>query len=382
MRGQAGLVARLAESTSAGDPRLFAAFARVDRGRFVPGRIWVDDESGGYRPLERSEDEHTWSRWVYADHPVVTQVDDGRESGIGRVVTSSASQPSLVLAMLDQLDPAEGLRVLEVGAGTGYNAALLCSLLGNGNVTTVEIDQHVADSARAALDRAGFQPTVVTGDGAGGYQPDAPYDRVIATYAVRRVPYAWLAQCRPGAVIVTPWGTPYDNHGLLRLVVGSDGTASGRLAGSVNFMWDRRQRPADGLIRDIALDEHEPARSTTRTDPRDVLNQHAAFTIGLRVPDCRERTVHAPDASGRFTRWLLATDRGSWAAVSHQPGQTSWEVEQYGPRRLWDEVEAAYAWWTNTGRPERERFGVTVSPDSQWVWLDHRDSEHRWQIPR
>ena len=93
-------------------------------------------------------------------------------------------------------------------------------------------------------------------------------------------------------------------------------------------------------------------------------------------------TVWAPDDSGRFTFWALACDRQSWASVSYEPEQTRCEVEQYGPRQLWDEIETAYEWWKFTGSPERERFGVTVTPENQWVWLDHRDSENCWEIPR
>jgi hypothetical protein len=49
-------------------------------------------------------------------------------------------------------------------------------------------------------------------------------------------------------------------------------------------------------------------------------------------------------------------------------------VSQYGPRRLWDEVEEAYSWWIEAGSPGRERFGMTVTADGQWVWLDHPDN--------
>ncbi|WP_141726977.1 methyltransferase domain-containing protein, partial [Streptomyces niveus] len=75
----------------------------------------------------------------------------GTEPGV--VATSSASMPSVVAAMLRDLDVSDGMRVLEIGTGTGWNAALLAHRLGSGNVVSVEIDAEVVARARAALGR-------------------------------------------------------------------------------------------------------------------------------------------------------------------------------------------------------------------------------------
>ena len=364
-RGPERLLHEVERFEALDDPRARAAFSRVDRGTFIPERVWAyDDDAGEFLAFDRAEQPDRWVELVYSDDYVVTQVDDEGAS-------SSASMPSVVFMMLRQLDVADGMRVLEAGTGTGYNAALLSCLVGDANVTTVETDPDVADAAGEALKRSGLNPLVVLGDGSQGYRPNAPYDRIIATYAVQTVPYAWVEQCRVGGVIVTPWGTSFDNNGLLRMTVGDDGTASGHFVDGVNFMWDRGQRPDSAYIREIALDEHDPHESFAVLNPCIVLSdEHAAFAIGLRVPECREVTVHAPDDTGRFTLWVLALDRASWASVSFDPSETDWEVEQYGPRRLWDEVEAAYDWWVDAGRPERERYGVTITPDGQELWLD------------
>ncbi|MCM2419796.1 hypothetical protein [Streptomyces sp. RKAG293] len=78
----------------------------------------------------------------------------------------------------------------------------------------------------------------------------------------------------------------------------------------------------------------------------------------------------ADDGSDESTLWLLADDRRSWAPVDYVPGATSFEVDQYGPRHLWDEVRTAYAWWSEHGRPERDAFGLTVTEaGGQQVWL-------------
>src|SRR5215204_7022342 len=129
------LMAQLRESAAASD-RILTAFARVPRHQFLPEV-----------PLEV----------IYSDDAVVTHDEGG-------VPTSSSSQPSLMARMLDQLDVAPGRSVLEIGAGTGYNAALLAAL--GADVTSVELQPEVADAAREHLAAAGLAARVVTGDGA------------------------------------------------------------------------------------------------------------------------------------------------------------------------------------------------------------------------
>jgi protein-L-isoaspartate(D-aspartate) O-methyltransferase len=98
------------------------------------------------------------------------------------------------------------MRVLEIGTGTGYNAALLAHRLGSAAVTSVEIDPDLAEQARRALTTSGYLLGVTTADGARGYPPHAPYDRIMSTAAVHQVPYPWIAQTRPGGKILTSSG--------------------------------------------------------------------------------------------------------------------------------------------------------------------------------
>ena len=232
------------------DERWRAAFTEVPRHEFIPELVWHHDREAGNHcdlvPLRRCEDPQGWLERAYADAPVNTQVDDGHpagEAGYGFEVTSSASMPGVVAEMLTALQAEPGMRVLEIGTGTGYNAALLAHRLGAGNVVSVEVDPIVAEQARAALAAAGFSGvTVVTADGAEGYVPRAPYDRVISTVAVATVPHAWVAQTRPRGLVLTPWGSAYYPGGLLALTVHGDATATGRIVGPASFMWLRAQR--------------------------------------------------------------------------------------------------------------------------------------------
>ncbi|HEV2252926.1 MAG TPA: methyltransferase, FxLD system [Streptosporangiaceae bacterium] len=137
---------------------------------------------------------------AYRDDAIVTKRDE-----TGQPISSS-SQPAIMAVMLDQLDLAPGHRVLEIGAGTGYNAALISHIVGpSGQVTSVDIDPELVATAREHLARAGFgDVAVVCADGAGGDPGHAPYDRVIATVGVSDLAPAWLEQTAPQARIVVP----------------------------------------------------------------------------------------------------------------------------------------------------------------------------------
>ncbi|WP_439679652.1 hypothetical protein [Embleya sp. MST-111070] len=321
--------------------------------------------------IDRSTDPDAWANAVAADIPLVTQVDDGTDAG-HMIPTSSASMPSLVRLMLEQLDPRTDHNVLELGTGTGWSTALLSTALTRGRVTSIEVDPHVAAQAQESLFAGDFEPTLIVGDGLQGHKEGAPYDRLIATMAVRRVPYAWVEQTTPGGVIVTPWGNAYNVSGLLRLVVGDDGTASGPFVGNVNFMWARSQRSAfDGrrFVGDVIPDPKTRRIRHTTTDPRPIREEHADFAIGLRLPDVEHRTYFGQ--GDRFATWYA--DGESWASIDYQPGADSFEVNEHGPRDLWAEIEAAYEAWRDQGEPSREQHGVTVTRDGQSTWLDGRN---------
>jgi protein-L-isoaspartate(D-aspartate) O-methyltransferase len=137
---------------------------------------------------------------AYANDVVVAKRDSAS------VPISSASQPSMVARMLEQLHVTPGMRILEIGAGTGYNAALLAHLAGGGgHVTTVDVDADLVARASQALRAAGYPDVfVVAGDGALGYPDGAPYDRVIATAGAWDLPLAWLDQLTPDGRLVVP----------------------------------------------------------------------------------------------------------------------------------------------------------------------------------
>lgn len=158
---------------------------RVDRRKFVP---------------EQAAHE------AYVDAPVILKVGrDGRPS-------STASQPTMVAVMLEQLGPKPGHRVLEVGTASGYNAALLSHLVGDGgHVVTIEIDRELATLAAGRLQHL-HNIDVVVGDGRVGCATAAPFNGIIVTAGAPEVAPAWIDQLVPGGTLVVPITTA-DGHG-------------------------------------------------------------------------------------------------------------------------------------------------------------------------
>lgn len=332
----------------------------VPRAAFLPETVWVHRGDGFMTPVRRTDDPRRWRELCEADDAVVTQVDDGAvESGV--VPTSSSSEPCVMVAMLDALHVASGMRVLEIGTGTGFNAAVLAEGVGAANVTTVEVDEKIAAAARAALRRNGYAATVVTADGELGYPDGAPYDRVMATVAARDVPYAWVAQTIPGGKVVLPWMSAFPTGALLTLTVRADGTADGAFTEDVGFMLLRGQRVG------AAGFDGEGAETSTRLYPRELFDDDgdATFALAAQLPELRE----AHFVRDRVQQLRLSEPTsGSWASFAAETSVPV--VHQKGPRWLWDEFEAAYRWWVEAGKPERRRFGMTVTPEGQRLWLD------------
>ncbi|MFW5415256.1 protein-L-isoaspartate(D-aspartate) O-methyltransferase [Nocardiopsis sp. CNT-189] len=361
---------RLAERVALQDgvPDAVAAAVRaVPRHLFVPDRIRVDG-----RWLERSADPQAWLEAAYADRPVITQLDDGRPGGTG-YISSSISKPSLVAEMLARLQVGGGDRVLEIGTGSGWNAALLCELAGEDGTTTIEVDPDLHARARAALAGAGHAPEAVLGDGLKGHPPGAPYERIISTMAVRHIPWAWAEQLAGGGMLLTPWGTAYHNGVLVSLRPDPRGrSASGRFFGDAAFMWARAQRTPHGAVEDRVRPGHDYAETATELYPAEPLGE-ASFAIGLVLEGVKNTVVWEDDVPGsdRFTVYLMDPRTGSWSSWHADAAAGRYPVRQHGPRRLFDELEAAHAWWVRAGRPDHTRFGLTITPDGeQAVWLD------------
>ena len=155
--------------------KLLQVFGKVPREQFIPPQLKIH---------------------AYDDHPLPT------------VRNQSISQPSTVMMMLQALDLQPDDRVFEVGAGSGYQAALMAHLVGiKGKVITIDVIPELVYFARCNTEDLKLkQVQVLEGDGAEGYIEEAPYDKIIITAACPLIPQPLIAQLKDGGIIVAPVG--------------------------------------------------------------------------------------------------------------------------------------------------------------------------------
>ena len=261
---------------------------------------------------------------VYQDEAIPTKLEAGR-------AISSSSQPAMMAIMLEQLELAAGQRVLEIGAGTGYNAALLGQLVGpGGRVVTVDIDADLVAAAKAHLAAAGSANVqVVCADGGEGFAPGAPYDRLILTVGAWDILPAWQQQLAPGGRLVLP----------LHLAVGPQQSVA----------FDKTQPGSEPRF------ISRSARDCGFMPMRGAFAGPEVVSLLGRAPEVSLATPGAPSAAPeRIAQWLA----GEPARLNTRLMIT--ESESFGTLSLWLGLHAGHALCTLT---------VEAGPSGRWPSL-------------
>jgi protein-L-isoaspartate O-methyltransferase len=175
------------------DPQVRNAFLQVPRRHFIDHYYRQQGNSLVWDRMDAPASED-----IYADEVLVTKID---ERGFP---ISSSSQPGVMARQLEALDLHPGLSVLEIGTGTGYNAALMGALVGStGQIISIDIDPELIATAIQHLDTVDVTNVLaMIGDGFQGQSEYAPYNRILATCAVRVLPRSWMEQLAPGGILL------------------------------------------------------------------------------------------------------------------------------------------------------------------------------------
>lgn len=308
------------ELTAAGairSPEVERAFRKVERHRLLETFYYRDEAA--FRTVDhdpeapRRED----LELIYAANALATRQADG-------MPTSSTSLPALVAQMLELLELSAGDKVLEIGAGTGYNAALLAEITGDQRlVTTVDVQADVVEQTRRLLTRADYpRIRVLVRDGYDGVPGEAPFDRIVATVGCSDLSPHWAEQLADdGAMLI-----PLEHAGShpLAAIRKDNGALRGRVTQWTGFMpvhgplhvkdlWPRGVVAADAgeLVRE---NDPGPRFATSRPDGSGYLSDDEAdFLFFVGLADRRASwTMHGPGISDGFNGWAgMATD-GIW----------------------------------------------------------------------
>ncbi|MEU5424351.1 ATP-grasp peptide maturase system methyltransferase [Streptomyces olivoreticuli] len=361
-------------------PEWRAAVEAVPREMFLRPGVFLPTDDGLWRPVTADgTDPEEWVEIAYSDQSLVTQLDnhltaDRVAEPVRGFPTSSSTIPATVVGMIEALDAQEGQSVLEIGTGTGYSTALMCHRLGEDNITTVEVDPEVAARADAALEKSGYSTWTVTGDGLLGHPHRAPYDRVIATCAVHRIPYTWVRQAKPGGIILATVGFWSYGTGLAKVTVNGDGTAEGRIIGRSSFMPARSQAVAP-LAGDLsARAAYADTERRTVVVPQLLEEWMPAFLAQLAAPGVQLTRVVADGGGQRV--YLFDTHRESFAALADDGD--GWVVRQGGPVALWDDIERALVAWQGARRPDIGSVRLRVSDRTHAYWIGD-EPDLRWE---
>jgi protein-L-isoaspartate(D-aspartate) O-methyltransferase len=335
-------------------PELAAAFAGVPREAFVPDGFQRRDG------VWAEPGDPDFLLQVYRDDVLVTKLDN-------RIPVSSSSQPSLMAIMIDALGVRPGLRVLEIGAGTGYNAALLASL--GAAVTSVDVQADVAVRARAALASAQIEGVrVEPTDGYAGF-PSGRFDRVIVTVGIAGISPLWIEQLDPGGLIVAP----VDHAGMHPVLAAHREPLTATMVCYAGFMTAAGPLtaehpdafPAPAAAGQLSeLTEVGPARFAEPLDP--IVYRDLWYAAGV----WNRRASHAAVPGTQQSCLALLDETRTGGAVVLTDGRVlagGAEAGRYGAEAI-EVVDR----WVRSGRPAlrdwRVGFALTGDPEAP-IWV-------------
>jgi protein-L-isoaspartate(D-aspartate) O-methyltransferase len=321
-------------------PSVREAFVQTPRHLFVQHYY----EHQHLKTAPSSSDETAWDEWlaaIYRNQALTTQID------ARGLPISSSSQPSVMAVMLEQLDIRPGMRLLEIGTGTGYNAALLAILAGSPHlVTTLDIDPTLIDLARPRIEQVvGTGMSVRLHNGIDGYEPDAPYDRILATGSILPVPLPWIKQLKPEG----------------RLVM--DLRSSPDMLAAPSLPRGYQQFPLQEVV---CLSPNDPGYDCAA---------HFSTYEQFRGQDDEVNLWLQWIFPGLGIKWkgslealsAVLTDASTRTVVTIEKHEQEREITVRGERPLWSEILHAYQDWLKVGKPGRENYTLLLDRQGRQV---------------
>jgi len=354
---QQGLVEEL-RRRGVEDQRILQAFATIPRHQFVD-RFWLaglaapasGPDGGGERIVDEDAGDDVLALVYAPDVALLTAPP--------HAATSSVSAPYLIAGMLGELDLVPGVRVLEIGAGSGYHAALLAALVGDPRlITTVDIDADLVSQTRARLARLDLAAiTVVAGDGDAGI-PGGSFDRIVVTCGCADISPAWRAQLDERGVLLTPL-VHGSAHPRVRLIK-RDGHLAGTYVGYSGFV------SMHGTQANKSPWGTRPPTPTDSTPTSHGLPGHLA--AALAPPEITRPEWNPAEWALGF--YVALRDRRAAATAGLADGNSFARIERgklvvsgTGSDKLAQELVALTEDWHDAATPGLDRYTTSFTPE-------------------
>ncbi len=354
------------------------AFRRVERHRLLEW-FYLEDEEGEFeyagerwikRDFNPQDPDPELLKLIYSDTALLTRLDP----------PSSTSQPTLVAQMLELLELEPGLNVLEIGAGTGYNAALMQELVGEeGHVTTIDIQEDVVEQTRRLLKAAGYgRIEVLAKDGFYGHPQNAPYDRIVATVGCPDISWAWAEQLADDGFMLIPLQHGGEGFNPLVRIWKEDSNLVGRFVGLSGFMSIRGElevKQRVSFAKQRSFQDGEPTAEyplfgslKELPEPREEGRWEEAFAFPLFLTIADERA---------FWFGLLDDEKGA-IAIELKKGR----IALWGDESLYRDLNRLYGQWEGLGRPGFSSWELKFLPRDRDHALEIPEGERVWVIER
>lgn len=353
------MVTKLKEQGAIKSIEVEKAFSKVLRHKFLetfylPGDLKQPIAHKPHNP----DSEHL--KLIYSKHSLITRITDGKPS-------SSTSEPMLMALMLELLALSPNLKVLEIGTGTGYNAALISEIVGNQTlVVSVDIQEDVTAQTKRLLSDAGYPNiNLVLRDGFYGVQEEAPYDRIVATVGTQDLSPYWVDQLSTSGFMILPLYQGGWNP--LVKVWWQDDTLKGKVVGISGFM------PFQG--NEFA---YEPSLLDSMTSlPTIEEFEELPLFDDLEAEHTRNPLMWSVFPMGFYYFIAVCDSRAIWGMKP--PGYGLYDEKEgiilfspqkncillKGDRKLYEQLQKLYETWLELGKPSPFDYDIEFVPKSK-----------------
>ena len=357
------------------------SFARVERYKLLEW-FYLPDEKGEFeyagqrlsrRDVDAQNPDPELLKIIYSARALLTRINP----------PSSTSQPALVANMLELLELKKGINVLEIGAGTGYNAALMQEIVGRtGHITTIDIQEDVVEQTRRLLKASGYGGIeVIAADGGEGFPENAPYDRIIATVGCPDISFRWAEQLADDGFMLIPLQHGAEGFDPLVRIWKEGERLQGRFVGDSGFMSIQgelaiEQRPGFGDF--AALRSREPTavyplcgifKEMVESGKGKSLGQVMYLLLFIAIVGDKKASFDFPPPT--FSFW----DEEKGVVVVRED-----RVALYGDESLLDDLESLSDQWGRLGRPGFSDWRLEFLPSDDAPEVTGR--ERTWVIER